>query len=107
MFLKVYFEFVLFLQALSYQNGFPVSRLNENNFENQTEITIFPPHSTVIDLQPVSQTFPAFDEKVTFEPLPDILPKKFTTGQSAACSSRPAHFSALLKSKVSLHDWFG
>lgn len=84
-----------------------MSRLNENAFENNTEITIFPPHSTVIDLQPVSPSFPGFDDKVTFEPLPDILPKNFMTGQSAACSSRPAHFNALLKSKISLHDWFG
>ncbi|GIX94393.1 hypothetical protein CDAR_220691 [Caerostris darwini] len=96
------------IKALSYQNGFSVSRLNENNslqFENPSEFAIFPPHSAVIDLQPVGLPYPTFEDKVTFEPLPDILPRKFS-GQSAACSSRPAHFRALLKNKVSLHDWF-
>ncbi|XP_035222672.1 uncharacterized protein LOC118195452 [Stegodyphus dumicola] len=97
------------IKALSYQNGFPVSRLNDSSslqFENPTEFAIFPPHSAVIDLQPISSAFPVFEEKVTFEPLPDILPRNVTSGQSPACSSRPAHFSALLKNKVSLHDWF-
>ncbi|GBN06968.1 Serine/threonine-protein kinase LMTK3 [Araneus ventricosus] len=95
------------IKALSYQNGFPVSRLNENSlqFENPSEFAIFPPHSAVIDLQPVGLSYPTFEDKVTFEPLPDILPRKLS-GQSAACSSRPAHFRALLKNKVSLHDWF-
>ncbi|GFT48628.1 hypothetical protein NPIL_134991 [Nephila pilipes] len=96
------------IKALSYQNGFTVSRLNENSslqFENPSEFAIFPPHSTVIDLQPVGLGYPSFEDKVTFEPLPDILPRKLS-GQSAACSSRPAHFRALLKNKVSLHDWF-
>ncbi|XP_055952078.1 uncharacterized protein LOC129988026 [Argiope bruennichi] len=95
------------IKALSYQNGFPVSRLNDNSlqFENPSEFAIFPPHSAVIDLQPVSLSYPIFEDKVTFEPLPDILPRKLS-GQSAACSSRPAHFRALLKNKISLHDWF-
>ncbi|CAL1295589.1 unnamed protein product [Larinioides sclopetarius] len=95
------------IKALSYQNGFPVSRLNDNSlqFENPSEFAIFPPHSAVIDLQPVGLSYPTFEDKVTFEPLPDILPRKLS-GQSAACSSRPAHFRALLKNKVSLHDWF-
>ncbi|GIY83080.1 hypothetical protein CEXT_548381 [Caerostris extrusa] len=54
------------IKALSYQNGFSVSRLNENNslqFENPSEFAIFPPHSAVIDLQPVGLPYPTFEDK--------------------------------------------
>ncbi|KAG8178500.1 hypothetical protein JTE90_000459 [Oedothorax gibbosus] len=141
------------IKALTYQNGFPVNRLNDNGnpsqFDNQNEFAIFPPRSAVIDLQPVGQAgspsnlhtrrghltlpsgpltldgnqnkfavfpppsavidlqpvgqgHPFLDDKVHLEPLPDILSR----GQSAACSSRPAHFRTLLNTKVSLYDWF-
>nr|XP_015921174.1 uncharacterized protein LOC107449992 isoform X2 [Parasteatoda tepidariorum] len=93
------------IKALSYQNGMPINGLNENNssFENQTEFAIFPPHSAVIDMQPVG--LPVFEDKITFEPLPDILPRKISN-QLGTASSRPAHFKSFLKNAVSLHDWF-
>lgn len=85
-------------------NGIPLPQHHSNNLEtgNASEFAIFPPPHAILK-QPVNQ----HDDSVTFEPLPDIRLRKFSSPVTSGYFPKPAYFSSDVNKGLSLHDWFG
>lgn len=88
------------LKVSGKQNGIAASYETSNNLqlENTSEFTIFPPLSAVV-MQPANSS----DDKVTFEPLPEILSRSSTISQDSQFL-RIAKFSGSFGK--GLDDWF-
>ncbi|XP_023214267.1 general transcription factor II-I repeat domain-containing protein 2-like, partial [Centruroides sculpturatus] len=86
--------------VLGKQNGIAASYQTSNNsqHENTSEFTIFPPLSAVV-MQPSNLS----DDKVTFEPLPEILSRSSTVSHDSQLL-RVAKFTGSFGK--GLDDWF-
>ncbi|XP_067128735.1 serine/threonine-protein kinase LMTK3-like isoform X1 [Centruroides vittatus] len=73
---------------------------HNSNQSQMSEFTIFPPVTGFYN-----QTNSLHDDEVTFEPLPEIRPRK-SDPPTQNRPLRPAHFSNVLNRGLSLQDWF-
>lgn len=71
-----------------------------SNHSQMSEFTIFPPITGFYN-----HTNSLHDDEVTFEPLPEIRPRKSDPSVQNR-PLRPAHFSNVLNRGLSLQDWF-